>query len=274
METATRHLRLLSDVVAAATSTLDLEEVLGRVAAAVAAALETDACFVYELDVARGELVLGASVGSIPQTGPTPSMAVGEGITGDAAARLEPVAIPHSAHLDPRFRGFPNLDEEAFESILAVPVLARGSLVGALNVRTYAPRAYDDDEVALLSTIAAQLGQAIENARLWGRSQRRIAELEALDRIARVVHAPIDLDEALLDVVRTAAVAARADVCALALPPSAGQPFDIAVRSSDGGASSAVLVDAARRAPVDEPGLLAVPLETRRGRVGALVCAR
>jgi two-component sensor histidine kinase len=274
VETATRHLRLLSDVVAAATSSLELDEVLQRVASAIAAALETDACFVYELDAARGELVLGASVGSIPQSGPTPRMRVGEGITGDAAARLEPVMIAHAAHLDPRFRGFANLDERAFESLLAVPVLARGNLVGALNVRTYEPRSYDDEEVALLTTIAAQLGQAIENARLWGRSQRRIAELEALDRIARVVHAPIDLDEALLDVVRTAAVAAHADVCALALPPSPGQPFAIAVRSSDDGGSTETLADAARRAPVDEPGLLAVPLETRRGKVGALVCAR
>ena len=160
-------------------------------------------------------------------------MRVGEGITGNAAELLEPIAIPHSAHLDPRFRGFTNLDEHAFESILAVPVLARGKLAGALNVRTYEPREYDEDEVALLLTIAAQLGQAIENARLWGRSQRRIAELEALDRIARVVHSPIDLDEALADVVRTAAKAAHADVCALALPPSPGQPFEVTVRSSD-----------------------------------------
>jgi putative methionine-R-sulfoxide reductase with GAF domain len=274
VETAARHLALLSDVVTAATSSLELDEVLQRVAAAIAAALETDACFVYELDAARGELVLGASVGSIPRDGPTPRMRIGEGITGHAAQTLEPIAIPQSAHLDPRFRGFANLDEEAFESILAVPVLARGSLAGALNVRTHAPREYDEDEVALLVTIAAQLGQAMENARLWGRSQRRIAELEALDRISRVVHAPMDLDEVLADVVRTAAEAAHADVCALALPPSAGQPFEVAVRSSDSGASTEALADAARRAPVDEPGLLAVPLETRRGRIGALVCAR
>ena len=57
METAARHLRLLSDVVTAATSTLELDEVLQRVAVAIDAALETDACFVYELDAARGKLV-------------------------------------------------------------------------------------------------------------------------------------------------------------------------------------------------------------------------
>ena len=157
-----------------------------------------------------------------------------------------------------------------------MPVLARGKLVGALNVRTYEPREYDDDEVELLSTIAAQLGQAIENARLWGRSQRRIAELEALDRIARVVHSPIDLDEALADVVRTAAKAAHADVCALALPPVARRSRSRSTVRSVGGRRDDrdAAPTAARKAPFDEPGLLAVPLETRRGRVGALVCAR
>ena len=89
-----------------------------------------------------------------------------------------------------------------------------------------------------------------------------------------MVHSPLDLDEALADVVRTAAKAAHADVCALALPPSPGQPFEVAVRSSETGATTEMLAVAARKAPFDEPGLLAVPLETRRGRVGALVCAR
>ncbi len=88
METATRHLRLLSDVVAAATSTLELDEVLQRVASAIAAALETDACFVYELDAARGELVLGASVGSVPQSGPRRAC---------ASARASPAMRPRGS---------------------------------------------------------------------------------------------------------------------------------------------------------------------------------
>ena len=45
--------------------------------------------------------------------------------------------IPAQAHLDPRFKTFPNLPEDEYESILAVPILARGErLEGALNVRT------------------------------------------------------------------------------------------------------------------------------------------
>jgi two-component sensor histidine kinase len=53
-----------------------------------------------------------------------PKMRPGEGITGTAAAERAPVMIPRDAHLDPRFKSFPNLREEQYQSILAVPILA------------------------------------------------------------------------------------------------------------------------------------------------------
>jgi two-component sensor histidine kinase/putative methionine-R-sulfoxide reductase with GAF domain len=274
VETAARHLRLLSDVVAAATATLDLDEVLHRVAGAVADALGADACFVYVLDEPSDDLVLGASVGVLPEQGPTPRMRVGDGITGYAAATRVPLAIARDAHLDPRFKRFSNLDEDAYASILAVPVVARDRLIGALNVRTIEPRAYDDAESELLVTIAAQIGQAIQNARLWGRSQRRIAELEALDRITRTMQSPVDVDEALGEAMRTAATAAHADVCALALAPAPGEDIAIAYRSGTDGPSDDALRSAAVDAPYEAAGLIALPLVTRRGSLGALVCAR
>ena len=54
-----------------------------------------------------------------------PRMRPGEGITGAAAAERAPITIAAQAHLDPRFKHFPNLPEDEYESILAVPILAR-----------------------------------------------------------------------------------------------------------------------------------------------------
>ena len=59
-ETA-RHLRLLTETIAAVNSTLDLEEVLSLVARKVADALGADACFVYLYDEQADELVLRAT---------------------------------------------------------------------------------------------------------------------------------------------------------------------------------------------------------------------
>jgi two-component sensor histidine kinase/putative methionine-R-sulfoxide reductase with GAF domain len=216
-ETA-RHLRLLTETIAAVNSTLDLDEVFDLIARKVAEALETDACFVYLYDEAVDELVLRASYGTrIEEMTPVPKMRPGEGITGTAAADRAPVMIPRAAHLDPRFKRFPNLREEQYESILAVPILARERLEGALNVRTEMPREFRGAEIDLLMAIAGQVAQAIENAKLYDAAQRRVAELEALASISEAVSESLYLEESLEAIVKTTMDAVGATGAALVL---------------------------------------------------------
>ncbi|MDX6401589.1 MAG: two-component system, sensor histidine kinase PdtaS, partial [Gaiellaceae bacterium] len=163
MDVRARHLRLLTETIAAVNSTLDLEEVLGLVASKVADALGTEACFVYLYDERTNELILRATHGtSVEEMTKRPRMRPGEGITGTAAADRAPVMIPSQAHLDPRFKQFTNLPEDDYESILAVPILARERLAGALNVRTLEPREFTQDEIGLLVAIADQVAQTIQ----------------------------------------------------------------------------------------------------------------
>jgi len=219
METRDRHLKLLTGTIEAVNSTLDLQEVLSQVATNVAAALEADACFVYLYDEHADELVLRATHGSlIDELTRRPRMRPGEGITGSAAAARAPVMIESQAHLDPRFKHFPNLAEDEYESILAVPILTRdGTLEGALNVRTRETRAFVDDEVELLLAIAAQVAQSIEHAKLYAEAQRRVHELEALARISEAVSNSLYLEESLEAIVKTTMDALHATGAALVL---------------------------------------------------------
>jgi two-component sensor histidine kinase len=147
-----------------------------------------------------------------------PRMRPGEGITGSAAASRRPVAIPRQANLDPRFKNFPNLPEDEYESILAVPILARGErLEGALNVRTREPRTFTEDEIELLLAIAAQVAQSIEHAKLYAEAQRRVNELEALARISEAVSDSLYLEESLEAIVKTTMDALSATGAALVL---------------------------------------------------------
>jgi two-component sensor histidine kinase/putative methionine-R-sulfoxide reductase with GAF domain len=214
-----RHLRLLTETTAAVNSTLDLEEVLRLVATKVADALQADACFVYLYDERSGELVLRATHGtSVEEMTRRPRMRPGEGITGTAAAERTPVMIPSQAHLDPRFKEFPNLPEDEYESILAVPILAQGErLEGALNVRTRATRAYSEGEIGLLTAIADQVAQSILHAQLYAQAQRRVAELEALARISEAVSESLYLEESLQAIVETTMEAVQATGAALVL---------------------------------------------------------
>ena len=219
MESRDRHLKLLTETIEAVNSTLDLQEVLSQVATNVASALEADACFVYLYDERSNELVLRATHGShVEELTRRPRMRPGEGITGTAAAARAPVMIESQAHLDPRFKNFPNLPEDQYESILAVPILTRdGTLEGALNVRTQQPRAFVDEEVDLLLAIAAQVAQSIEHAKLYAEAQRRVHELEALARISEAVSNSLYLEESLEAIVKTTMDALSATGAALVL---------------------------------------------------------
>src|SRR5438067_6511958 len=103
MNAPARHLRLLTETIAAVNSTLDLQEVLGLVARKVAEALDTDACFVYLYDERADELVLRATHGTrVEEMTTRPKLRTGEGITGSAAAERSPIMIPAPAQPDPR----------------------------------------------------------------------------------------------------------------------------------------------------------------------------
>src|SRR5215218_1948303 len=160
--------------------------------------------------------------------------------------------IPAQAHLDPRFKGFPNLPEDQYESILAVPILAREKLAGALNVRTIAPRKFTQDEIDLLLAIADQVAQTIEHAKLYSEAQRRVAELEALARISEAVSESLYLEESLDAIVTTTVDAVGATGAAL------------------------VLEDGKIAWPEGRAGAYAVrlPLRWKRRQIGELVCDR
>jgi two-component system, sensor histidine kinase PdtaS len=207
MDTSARHLALLTRTIEVVNSSLELQEVLEAIAHEVASALGTDACFVYLYDERADELVLRATHGTAVE-GETerPHMRPGEGITGAAAAERAPVMIPSKAHLDPRFKSFPNLREDDYESILAVPILAhrpQEKLEGALNVRTRAARSFTQAEIELLVAIASQVAQSIEHARLYEAAKQRVRELEALSRISQAVSESLYLEESLREIVTT-----------------------------------------------------------------------
>ncbi len=253
MDRSARHLRLLTETIAAVNSTLDLDEVFELIAHKVAEALETDACFVYLYDEGADELVLRASFGTrVEQMTRVPKMRPGEGITGTAAAGRRPVMIARDAHLDPRFKHFPNLREEQYQSILAVPILARERLEGALNVRTRAAREFGEAEIDLLMAIAGQVAQAIENAKLYEHAQRRVAELEALAAISEAVSQSLYLEESLEAIVKTT------------------------VQAVDATGAALVLEDGTIAWPEGRPGKHAArfPLRWKGREIGELVCDR
>jgi len=172
----------LRAVISTVFSTLEIDEVLAGVVDIATEATGCHACLIYLLEADR--LVLRAAspvhsrfVGQI-------EMGLGEGVTGWVAQRKEAALIPHGALGDPRMKYFPELDEERWQSMAAVPVTSRaGDVIGVIVLHTAAPREFTEEDVGLLTHTATLVGGAIEDAQLYEEARERVA---ALTRLAEV----------------------------------------------------------------------------------------
>ena len=72
----------------------------------------------------------------------------------------------------------------ATRSEMALPLISRGEVIGAVSIQSDQPAAYSDDDVAALQTMADQFAIAIENARLFKTMQQRLDELRVLHAVA------------------------------------------------------------------------------------------
>ena len=168
--------------------------------------------------------------------------------------------IPSQAHLDPRFKTFANLPEDEYESILAVPIVARDRLEGALNVRTREPREFTSSEIDLLVAIASQVAFSIEHARLYDAAQRRVEE-PRLSRISEAVSESLYLEESLEAIVKTTMAAVDATGAALVL-----EDGNIAWPEGRAGAHAVRLPLRWKRRQIGEPCVIGTrPLRTRSG---------
>src|SRR5258708_27879630 len=115
-----------------------------------------------------------------------------EGLTGAAASSKQPVLVG-DVRSDPRY--LPSID--AVRTELAVPMIARGKLVGVIDVQSTRPNAYTEYDRALLRLIASRVAIVIHNARLYRRVHRNHRTLRTLSAISSEISSILDLDELL-----------------------------------------------------------------------------
>lgn len=160
-----------------------LHAVLNQIVSFIETQLRCDSCFIYVLE--ENQLVLRASKNPHPDVIDHLGLKLGQGITGWVAEHREPVVIDSGALRDPRFESFRDLPEDTFEAFLSVPLLARGSLVGVINVQHRQPHHYTPWEVQTVSTLGFLVGAEIEMARLESEKSALSDQLESRKLIER-----------------------------------------------------------------------------------------
>jgi len=185
-------LDFLLEVAAATAGTLDLDRLLADVAEIVQKVLPYDLFAILLYSEKRRDLRIRYGVGHREEVVANLALALGEGITGTAAARGEPVLVG-DVRSDPRYLN----SVDAVRTELAVPMTARGKLVGVIDLQSTRVNAYTEYDRALLRLIAARVSVAIDNARLYRRVDRQNRTLKALAHISREFSSILNLSELL-----------------------------------------------------------------------------
>src|SRR5215475_9365753 len=188
--------KFLQEIVSTVASSIELAEVLPAVVRLVSDASGVHGCFVYLVEDDR--LVMRAASPPYEAQVGKITFERGESLAWWAAEHGEPAFIREYALADPRVKYVPELEEERYQSLLAVPIVGRsGDGIGAITAHTEAPREFTDDEVDFIVTSASLVASAIENARLYEEARLRVAELEQLTELAEEIARADGLDDLL-----------------------------------------------------------------------------
>ena len=185
-------LDFLLEVSSATAETLDLDRLLANVAEIIGRVLRYDLFAILLYSERTRSLRIRHAVGHREELVSKLSIALGEGLTGAAAARREPVLVG-DVRSDPRYLNA----VDAVRTELAVPMIARKRLVGVIDLQSTRLNAYSEYDRALLRLIAGRVGVAIDNARLYLRVERNNRTLKALANISREFSSILDLNELL-----------------------------------------------------------------------------
>jgi signal transduction protein with GAF and PtsI domain len=213
----TREVDVLHRITDSISNTLDLEAVLKHIVEIVVEVTKADACLLYLLSDGQDELILRASKNPHPKLIGRITIGMGEGITGWVARERTRVVIPSNASDDPRFKFFHNLPEDRHQAFVSVPIMAKKEVVGVINVQHKRPKRYRPDELALLSTIANQVGGAIENARLYEQMRRKALQVETLSQVSETVASSRLIEDVLQLLVTMTAQMMNSKICSIML---------------------------------------------------------
>jgi PAS domain S-box-containing protein len=174
----TAELSTINRVSEALTSQLELDALVQLVGEQIRNTFQADIAYVALLDREAGLIHFPYQFGERLDTLP-----LGEGLTSRILLTGQPLLLnqdvaDRTAELGAQVVG------TAAQSYLGAPIPAGGETIGVLSVQSITEEGrFDDDDLRLLSTLAANVGAALQNARLYQETQRRAVEMAALAEI-------------------------------------------------------------------------------------------
>ena len=231
-----RALADLQQITDAALAHLSLDALLEELLNRITAALGTDTAAVLLSDDEGRVLHARAAKGIEEEVEQGVRIPVGRGFAGRIAAERRPVFIPDVDHADILN---PILRQKGIRSLLGVPLLVEGRVIGVLHVGTLVPRTFTPEDRDLLQLAADRAALAIEHARLYEQAQNAraaaeaaVATLQAIQRVTDAALAYLSLDELLTELLERITEILSTDTAAILLLEETGEM--LAARAAKG----------------------------------------
>lgn len=197
-----RHneLAALNEISQAINSTLDLQETLTFIASHSIHLMNVEATSVLLYDEDKDDLWFSAASGLGADLVLGKRLAMGQGVAGWVAQHGEPALVTTVSDDTRVYKGFDKEGVFTTHSLLCVPLYSKGKIIGVLEAVNKIARPFDQEDMRLLSALAAPAATAIENARLFeqvraGRERlralsRRLVDIQEAERgrVARELH--------------------------------------------------------------------------------------
>jgi len=227
------RLAALEEVNRLVSSSLKIDEVLTNIAAAVARFFDAPYVSVWVLDPASRRLSRWLVHGDPAVAGKLErELPLGEGSIGWVALHRQPIFWADAAK-DPRVADGARLVRRGLRYVTAYPIAMGESVLGAFAVHRAAPSPVTPETASLLGSLAAQAAIALENARLYSETARRLEETGALLEVVEILNSTLDTKRLLKRVAIKIAEVCRVDRCSLVLWES-GQVTPLVSQYADG----------------------------------------
>jgi len=260
----------LESITEAALSHLALDEVLDALLTRIRDLLDVDTASIL---LRFGDVLTPtASRGFEEEVGVGIRIPIGKGFAGTIAAEERPVLVEDASEIEVIN---PLLRVKGLRSLLGVPLLHRGGVIGVVHVGTTQRRRFTPDDVITLQLAADRVAMAISQARLFEAEREARAEAEAgqvrlrfLAEASELLSSSLEFETAL-ERVAELCVPTIADSCIVDVVRGDGSVERVAAAGTAGAADSAGSVIGSGK-PEIEDSWMSVPLTARERVLGAI----
>jgi signal transduction histidine kinase/GAF domain-containing protein len=208
-EESAARMRELEVISEAALTHLDLNQLLANLLDGVRTIMRSDTAVILLLDPTGDELVASWARGLEEEVEARVRVPVGKGFAGRVAATRRPVFIPDVRRAEVVN---PLLVKRGLISLLGVPLVAEGRLLGVLHVGSTRARTFTEDDERTLQLVSDRIALAIEQSRLYESERAASRRLEFLSEASELLGSTLDYAGALSGLVELA-VPYLADWC-------------------------------------------------------------